>query len=307
MNIDPFFDVNFELDSKHNQLNSNVGVVGFFLCAFDTIKGLQILFASPESLSESQAELSILKTHCIWKLDDIPIRIDLKFSEFVYSAFQLHPSIQKSSDNDVLYGVVLKLWKDNNPLDADAIYRFKTTLENDFKSDFDIIYKSKQLESNPVVRRKFNELQPKVREIKRSIIEKWEEFKGSLTQILSTPPKSILPTSDSNLIPSDAGVCVRDFFKDRIKLRIMELEENPDQLLVALENQSENLTDVKISISRSSDFFGEKVWEEEIKIWPMKEDLLLEFDKGTELERFLIKITSRNSTIAMKSIELNKN
>lgn len=307
MDVDPFFDVNFQLEHKNNSLDSNVGVIGFFLCSFDAIKGLQVLFAFPSSLSENQNEVSILKTHCIWKLDDIPIRIDLKFSEFVYSAFQLHFSLQQeqSASNDVVYGIILKLWKDNNPIDSDAIYNLKTQLEEKFCHDFPLIYKSKQLESNPVMKRTFTELQPKIREIERNLIAEWQIFKENLMKKVQTTVKPIIPSSVTDFAPSDAGVCAKDFFKDRIKLRVHELDENPQNLLVVLENPNEDLFDVKIVVSKSSAFFGETIWEETLDNWPMKEDLILEFDKGSESETYLIKISSRNSTIAIKSIEIN--
>ena len=74
--------------------------------------------------------------------------------------------------------------------------------------------------------------------------------------------------------------------------------------MVILINQSEYLRDVLIQVSRRTEFFSEPIWEQELGEWPLKEDLILEFPRSNEVENYLIRISSKKTTIDIKSLEV---
>jgi hypothetical protein len=87
-------------------------------------------------------------------------------------------------------------------------------------------------------------------------------------------------------------------------MRTASTIENPNQIFVMLLNQTENLKDVIIHVSKTIDLFSETIWVQELPEWPLKEELVLEFSKPETKENYLIKISSRKSTIDIKSLEL---
>jgi len=92
-------------------------------------------------------------------------------------------------------------------------------------------------------------------------------------------------------------------FKQRITMRILPSEETGG-LMVILINQSEHLRDILIQISKRTEFFSEPIWEQELEEWPLKEDLILEFPRSDTTENYLIKISSKRTTIDIKSLEV---
>ena len=86
--INPFSDLTNKKSDFDEQISaSRTGLLAFFLCSFDTTRGLQILFSSPKKLPHGNDELDILKTHCVWKIEKTPLRIDLKFSDYQNRVF----------------------------------------------------------------------------------------------------------------------------------------------------------------------------------------------------------------------------
>ncbi len=306
MVINDLFDINIETATSKTTFGSKVGLIGFFVCSFDVTNGLQILYSVPAKLRKDPNETNILKTHCIWKIEKIPLRVDLKISEFIYSAFHLHVSSQEEASTTMerpLYGLVIKKWKDIHPLPANAFLDLKTTLESEIGSDFDFLYKIKALESNPVKRRRLKELSKKTTEIELLLKNKWFEFVNQFSVGIEPLSTSIVTDFD-HVIPSvETSFCAQNYFKQKVSMRILS-QEDESQLLVVLVNQSENLNDVIIQISKRSEFFGETVWEKELENWPTKEDLILEFPKTDVIEKYLIKISSMSTTIDIKSLEV---
>lgn len=303
MAIDDLFNIDIETTTSKTTFDSKVGLIGFFVCSFDVTNGLQILYSFPAKLRKDSNETNILKTHCIWKIEKIPLRVDLKISEFVYSAFHLHIPSQDEASSTMerpLYGLVIKKWKDIHPLAANAFLDLKTTLESEIGSDLDLLYKCKALESNPAKRRRFKELSKKTAEIELLLKNKWFDFVNQFSAGIE--PLSV-EIATHVTPPVETSFCAQNYFKQKISMRILS-QEDASQLLVVLVNQSENLNDVIIQISRSSEFFSETVWEKELENWPTKEDLILEFPKSDVIEKYLIKISSMSTTIGIKSLEV---
>ncbi len=309
MNIDPFFSINKEtIDSDKQTLESKTGLFGFYLCSFDITRGLQILYSSPIKMQKSQEEFDILKTHCIWKMEKIPLRVDLKFSDFIYSAFQLHDSSDKEITATLkkpLYGIVLKINKENQHIPSKQLLNFKLKIEKEVGSKLKILSKRKEIESNPIKREKYKKLSNEALYLQNHLKQMWNDFKKKiLDKIESFPDTKDITLEKSSLLPKDASSCATNYFKKKISIRTISSEENPDQIFVMLVNQKNDLKDVSIHVSKTLEFFSETIWVQELPEWPVKEELILEFSKSDIDENYLIKISSRKTTVDIKSIEI---
>lgn len=305
MNVDPF-SFNATIVEKDPRIQSQSDFIGYYICSFDTSQGLQVLYSYPSKLKDNQEEVNTLKTHCIWRIEKIPIRIDLKFSEFIYSGFQLHELSSKdvvATIEKPLYGVILKLWKDGPPVPSDALKEFKKDLQELHWDDINLLFRRQSLSSNPSCRREYKKLLPGVLKVEKALQTTWETFRGRISRTKVTlQPKS--EETDPNSILPDKGVCAADVFKRIITIRIVRIKES-DQIILILINNGELLTDVNITVSKRTDFFSEILWQQSVDEWPMKEDLVLEFHRSSVLTNYLVKISSKNRTIAMKSIEID--
>lgn len=309
MSISPFSDLTSKKSDFNEQKSaSKTGLLAFFLCSFDTTRGLQILFSSPKKLKKNQDELDILKTHCVWKIEKIPLRIDLKFSDFIYSAFQLHEPLEEeitATKEKPLYGIVFKILKDSKQLPIETLNDFKLKIEQEEGSNLSILSKQNLLESNPIKRKKYKLLKEKSISIHKHLEYMWKEFKSQIINFVEQSFKIETSSSDNfTLLPIEVNYCSPDYYKKKIAMRTAITAENPEQLLVMLLNQTESLRDVIIQVSKIKDFFSETIWVQELPKWPLKEELVLEFSKPDIDENYLIKITSRKRTIDIKSFEL---
>lgn len=307
MNSDPYFKTNIKTTPETQIFDSKVGLIGFFLCSFDLTYGLQILFSYPSKLQHEQNEINILKTHCIWKIENIPLQIDLKFSEFVYSAFQLQISSQEGTPAKTtpIYGIVIKNWKDiENPISTKAFLDFKTTIESIFGSDLELMYKREKLESNPIRKREYKELITKTVKIEQELKTTWKKFGNQVSKRIETFTTEIIPSPvNSAMVPIETSLCAQELFKQKVTMRVLSSTDT-EGLMVILVNQSEYLRDVLIQVSRRTEFFSEPIWEQELEEWPLKEDLILEFPRSDEVENYLIRISSKKTTIDIKSLEV---
>jgi hypothetical protein len=304
MNIDPFFETSIKTSPDKQTFDAKVGLIGFFLCSFDTTHGLQILFSYPTKLQNDRNEINILKTHCVWKIENVPLRIDLKFSEFVYSAFQLQRPEETHAEDNTIYGIVIKNWKDIKPIPNETFLNFKTTMEKKISSHLDLLYNRERLESNPIRKREYKELLKQTDKIEQELKSIWKKFSGRVTEKRSTHTTEIIPTPvSSSMAPIETTLCAYDLFKQKITMRVLPSEETGG-LMVILINQSEYLRDVLIQVSRRTEFFSEPIWEQELEEWPLKEDLILEFPRSDAIENYLIRISSKKTTIDIKSLEV---
>ncbi|MFX1505390.1 MAG: hypothetical protein ACFFDC_04660 [Promethearchaeota archaeon] len=305
MNIDPFFETSIKTSPDKQTFDAKVGLIGFFLCSFDTTHGLQILFSYPAKLQNDKNEINILKTHCVWKIENVPLRIDLKFSEFVYSAFQLQrPKEEPQTEDNVIYGIVIKNWKDTKPIPNETFLNFKTNMEKKISSHLDLLYNCERLESNPIRKREYKELLKQTTKIEQELKSIWKKFCGRVTEKRSIQTTEIIPaTVSTSMAPIETALCAYDLFKQKITMRVLPSEETGG-LMVILINQSENLRDVLIQVSRRTEFFSEPIWEQELEEWPLKEDLILEFPRSDRIENYLIRISSKKTTIDIKSLEV---
>jgi len=309
MSIDPFFSLNKEaIESDKQTLETKTGLFGFYLCSFDITRGLQILYSSPKKMQKSQEELDILKTHCIWKMEKIPLRVDLKFSDFIYSAFQLHDSLDEEITATLkrpLYGIVVKINKKNRPIPSKLLLNFKSKIEKEVGSKLKVLSTRKAIESNPIKREKYKKLSNEALYLYNHLKQMWDDFKMQiLDNIESFPNTEDTTLEKSSLLPQDAGSCATNYFKKSVSIRTISTEENPDQIFVMLVNQKDDLKDVIIHVSKTFEFFSETIWVQELPEWPVKEELVLEFSKSEIDENYLIKISSRKTTVDIKSIEI---
>ena len=304
MNIDPFFETSIKTSPDKHAFDSKVGLIGFFLCSFDTTHGLQILFSYPPKLQKDKNEINILKTHCVWKIENVPLRIDLKFSEFVYSAFQLQRPEGTHAEDNTIYGIVIKNWKDTKPIPNETFLNFKTSMEKKISSHLDLLYNRERLESNPIRRREYKELLKQTTKIEQELKSIWKKFSGRVNEKRSVQTTEIIPTPVNTVMaPIETALCAHDLFKQKITMRALPSEETGG-LMVILINQSENLRDVLIQVSKRTEFFSEPIWEQELEEWPLKEDLILEFPRSNIIENYLIRISSKKTTIDIKSLEV---
>lgn len=307
MSFDPFFKVNVATTADKSTRNIHSVLIGFFLCSFDNANGVQILFSSPTKLQKDSNELNILKTHCVWKMEKIPLRIDLKFSEFNYSAFQL--DFEKEIFSEMielpLFVVVLKIWKAGDKIPVERLITFKTDLEQNFSKDIELLYKFNIYAKNPIKRREIRELSSRIPNIEKELRKLWIK----LIREIENRYFSDLKLEEDTVIPSisrQQEIRNRDLFKSRIGIRTITLEENPDQLILVLINQGKDLEDVNIQLSKRTDFFSETHWEQRIDLWPYKEEIFLDFSKSDITQKFLIKISSHEATVTIKSFEVGR-
>ncbi len=310
MPLDPLFNINVSTRADRSFKTTETLVIGFFICSFDHTYGVNILYSYPPTLKSNSDELSILKTHCIWKLDRIPLRIDLKFSEFIYSAFQLHIENQENNDPETneelpIYVVILKLWKAGKQVPGDRFFNFKTKIEKSIGSGIEFLYKKNKLTSIPAKRQEYKELLKKTTLIENKLNDLWLAFQNQLGLKEFTILEKIQPSFSPSPLSKEGGVCTQELFQKKIEMRTFIVEENPNQLLVILSNRYETLLNVHIHISKLTEFFSETHWEQYLEEWPFKEELFLEFERSNEIQKYLIKITSRNKTIIIKSIEID--
>ncbi len=72
MYVDPF-SFNTTMVEKKPRVQSQSNFIGFYICSFDISQGLQVLYSYPSKLKDNQEEVNTLKTHCIWRIEYIPI------------------------------------------------------------------------------------------------------------------------------------------------------------------------------------------------------------------------------------------
>jgi hypothetical protein len=307
MNSDPFFEINVATAADKELYMFDSLLLGFFVCSFDHTHGVQILYSYPTKMQNDSNELNILRTHCIWKMERIPLRIDLKFSEFLYSAFQLdytsHENISKNEEAPQFVTIV-KFWKSGKRIPSRIFLELKTNLERNFRNDLNLLYKRNKLALNPIKKREFKELSKSAREIENKLLTLWREFETQVDDY-KVPVNDITKDETSSETIIKEEVCTTDLFKKKIEMRTFPSEENTKELLVVLTNQWQNLEDVRIHISKNTDFFSETHWQQRLEEWPFKEELILEFSKSDVVQNFLIKISSNKTTIAILSLEVS--
>ena len=302
MNVDPF-SFNSSKAEKEPQIQSKTGLVGFYICSFDISQGLQVLYSYPSKLKENKEEASTLKAHYIWRFEYIPIRIDLKFSEFIYSGMQLHKASSKhvvATVEHPLYGVILKLWKDGPPIPSDLLDEFREDLQERHWEDIKLLFKYQSLSSNPSRRHKAKKLLPEVVRVDKLFQTTWKALLSKITFAKVTIQPLNQNMKQKSTLP-DKRVSTTDLYKRKITMRVVSIEDS-GQIFVVLFNNGEELEDVTILVSKNTDFFSESLWQQSVDVWPMKEDLVLEFQRSNIISNYLVTIRSRNRTIAMKSL-----
>ncbi|MHA1995024.1 MAG: hypothetical protein ACW97Z_10820 [Candidatus Hodarchaeales archaeon] len=307
MNIDPFSTNSTELEKSTKPHSFSSSLIGFYLCSFDTTYGLQILYSIPKKLRKNSEEHNILKTHYIWKVEHIPMRIDLKISEFIYTALQVHEFQSQDIIGTVekpIFGIVLKIWKDGDFIHPGVLERFRNDLQTNHWKDIEVLYKRQILKLNPTKRRKYLQYSDKAAKIGKSLQTLWENLGNKLTETRIFFSSQNLSISKSSLHSLDKKSPEKSFFKESVTMRILSTEESADEVLVILVNQTETLEEVKIKVSKKTEFFSENLWEQNLEEWPTKEDLILEFPRSSKLESYMLKISSKNQTVAIKSLDI---
>jgi hypothetical protein len=306
MNSNPFNSNSSIIEKGISRNSIPSSLLGFYICSFEVSHGLQVLYSYPKILRKNNEELNILKTHCIWRIEHIPLCIDLKFSEFVFSAFQLHKKENEeviATQDQPLFGVVLKLWKDGEHVSSNILKEFKRELEEFHWHHIEFLYKRALIKSNPTQRRNYKKLLKESELVEQSIKQLWETFNNKISNYQIRNSKIQEDIDDTTLFHRRNEITRQDLFKDRITLKIIETGENPEGFLVLLVNQIDHLSDVSIEVSKRTDFFSEILWEQVLEEWPIKEELILEFPRSPKTENFLIKIRSNNQTISIKSLK----
>jgi hypothetical protein len=230
----------------------------------------------------------------------------LKFSEFIYSGFQLHKSSSQdivATFEDPLFGVILKLWKDGPFIPQDLLNEFKKDLLELHWDDINLLFRQQSLSSNPSRRREYKKLLPEIQRVVESLKTAWKSFQGKISHA-NVIPKSKIGKINSNAIQMDKGVSPVDLFKRKITMRIVSIKDS-NQIFVILFNNGKLLKEVSITVSKRTDFFSEILWQQSVDLWPTKEDLVLEFQRSNVITNYLVKISSKNRTIAMKSLMID--
>jgi hypothetical protein len=230
----------------------------------------------------------------------------LKFSEFIYSGFQLHKSSSQdivATVKDPLFGVILKLWKDGPFIPPDLINEFKKYLQEEHWDAIKLLFRQQSLSSNPSRRREYKKLLPDIQRVEKSLKTAWKSFQGRLSHAKVTQETKI-GMINSNAIQSSKGISPIDLFKRKITMRIVSIKDS-DQIFVILFNNGKLLKEVSITVSKHTDFFSEILWQQSVDLWPTKEDLVLEFQRSNVITNYLVKITSKNRTIAVKSLMID--
>jgi len=259
-------------------------------------------------LRKNSEEINLLKTHYIWKIKHIPIRIDFKFSEFVYSAFQLHDSTNPevlATAEQPLFGVVFKLWKDEEPIPSDILLELKNNLQDNYWKEINLLHKFNALETNPIRRREYKQLSPQIDDIKRKMQMLWESFLNQISNVRVKVQHKEDQIQERAIHLSRRVFDREDLFRDSITMRIATPSESFDEVLVILTNQARILHDVTILVAHISEFFSENLWEQSLDVWPKKEEIILEFSRTTDVETYQIKITSEDRTVSIKTIEID--
>ena len=308
MNDDPFSPM-FLIEAEEKQSSTySSDLIGFFICSFDTTYGLQILYSYPSNLRKKAEEVNILKTHYIWKIKFIPTNIDLAFSDFVYSAFQLHKSkediVQATADNP-LYGVVIKLRKRKEPVVSDKFIEIRNDLQDNHWREINLLYKYQILSLKPTRRSDYRELSPEISKIQQYMKSLWKEFQNKVTNAQKSRTIQIKDQLGMSIVPTKQDIDLPDLFKDKIKMRLVEPVDLSTEVLVILTNIKESLEDVTIQVSSVSDFFSETLWEQFLDEWPVKEEVILEFPQTSIVEKYQIKIIGSGRTIMIKTIEID--
>ncbi|MHA1330919.1 MAG: hypothetical protein ACTSR2_07570, partial [Candidatus Hodarchaeales archaeon] len=180
----------------------------------------------------------------------------------------------------------------------------KSVIEEKLGPQIILLHKKKKLKSNPLKRKEYKEIKEKVRPVEELLRKHWNFFVAQY-QILWTTTKSKSEGEErtSEKTTHDAHMKESGLFKPKIKMRIYN-DEEPGKVLVILANESKDITDVLIHVSKRTEFFSETIWEQKLAVWPSKEDIILEFNKSNEQQNFLIKISSKKNTITIKSLDI---
>ena len=308
MKIDPFSPNSTMLEKSTETHSFSSSLIGFYLCYFDTTYGLQILYSIPSKLRKNTEEHNILKTHYIWKVEHFPMRIDLKISEFVYSAFQFHPENAQETEANLekpIFGAVLKIWKDGEFIHPDELSHFQEDLQNNLWDDIELLYYRQILKLNPTKRRQYLQLSDRAAESGKALQSAWDNLGKKISETRTFFESQNLSIVKSSLQSSSRESPEKSYFKTPVTMRVLKTEESTEVVLVILVNQMESLEEVKIKVSRKTEFFSENLWEQNLEEWPTKEDLILEFPRSSKLESYMLKISSKNHTVAIKSLDID--
>ncbi|WP_455142117.1 hypothetical protein [Candidatus Hodarchaeum mangrovi] len=307
MKRDPFFDR--EVADFDDSILSRTPLKppSFFLCSLDNIDGLLLLYSIPPHLKDDQNEKNILKTHSIWKIDDIPIRVDLKITNYIYAAVLLNENLQSDYKNlnQRIYAIIIKLSK-TQQIENTFLLSLKKKIEEIVSVNIDLLHKREKYTSNPLKKQFFLKNALKIARLNRQFEEAWLTFIFNLSQSSNKKTSTTLPEEIIEEKSSDIIKYSTPLYKQKISMRTFSTDDDPGHILVILFNEKNiDLKDVLIHVSKRSEFFSETVWEQKLDLWPQKEDIILDFTQSDEIQNYLIKVSSRKTTIAIKSLKID--
>ncbi|MBD3227060.1 MAG: CBS domain-containing protein [Candidatus Lokiarchaeota archaeon] len=319
---------------------SKKSVYYVFLCYFDEKRGHLPLYTYPNNLKFDEEELKIIKIHSIWFLDaglsDNLQHVDLDYHDRIYLAIKFTGKSWREKTRAGLdkqtpetYVLILSVPKQFSFLGADLLMNLYSKIK-EYSDELYILIK-KEIASYKVIKSKKdktlikegNLIEEELNKICENLLPNIPEvdqleslasaemkknqklaylFLKELSESPESKPRKFEISVDEDRKKEDQED--RAVFVKPIIIKSIKTIDNNNKLELTLKNQSKNLRDIRIQISRVQEFFETSSWETSIDIWLTNEELVFTYPISNEDEKFQVKVENKQDSTKLLSKEI---
>ncbi|MHA1312235.1 MAG: CBS domain-containing protein [Candidatus Helarchaeota archaeon] len=321
------FEPDNEKDSNYDiPLKTKNPIYNVFLCYFDEARGHLPLYTYPEHLKCDENIIKIIKIHSIWFLDtnlkDDLQHVDLEYHNRLYLALKfLGKSWREKSraglekETPETYVLILSVPKQFSFLGSELIMNLYSKIQK-YKDELYILIKKEHasykviksekdltiIKEGKVIEEELNKccksLLPEIPEDLNKIesITSAETRKNQKLAYLFLKELSQTPPSEPRKFEISVGNNLdkkrddRNLFIKPIIIKSIETIEGNQKLQIILKNQTKNLRNIRIQISRIEEFFETSSWETTIDIWFANEELIFKYPITDINEKFQLNV-----------------
>ncbi|MHA1229421.1 MAG: CBS domain-containing protein [Candidatus Helarchaeota archaeon] len=329
-------------ESQRQQINTKIKtkepIYNVFLCYFDEARGHLPIFTYPAYLKNDENELRIIKIHSIWFLDttDSVQHIDLEYHDKIYLALKFlgkswREKTRAGLDKDTpeTYVLILSIDKQYAFLGSDLLMSLYSKI-NQYKDELYILIK-KELASYKVIKTEKDKtiikegmlIEEELTKYCETLLPQLPNNLENVEDIISAETRNnqklayLFLNEISQKHPSeprkfeisvdDKGVIAkekRNLFVKPIIIKSIETIDGNQKLQLILKNQTHNLKNIRIQISKIEEFFETSSWETTIDIWYANEELVFKYPITDVNDKFQINVESLSDGVKLLSKEI---
>ncbi|MHA1248685.1 MAG: CBS domain-containing protein [Candidatus Helarchaeota archaeon] len=329
-------------ESQRQQINTKIKtkepIYNVFLCYFDEARGHLPIFTYPAYLKNDENELRIIKIHSIWFLDttDSVQHIDLEYHDKIYLALKFlgkswREKTRAGLDKDTpeTYVLILSIDKQYAFLGSDLLMSLYSKI-NQYKDELYILIK-KELASYKVIKTEKDKtiikegmlIEEELTKYCETLLPQLPNNLENVEDIISAetrnnqklaylflneisqkhpsePRKFEISVDDKGAIAKEK----RNLFVKPIIIKSIETIDGNQKLQLILKNQTHNLKNIRIQISKIEEFFETSSWETTIDIWYANEELVFKYPITDVNDKFQINVESLSDGVKLLSKEI---